>query len=91
VLYGVAYGLSFPRILRLIVSMVLVDFVLMGIVVSTLAWYEASRPLLRDCFRLGQLLMIHSIAGTEAPFQLRQALLQPVPARSDGALGGAKG
>ena len=42
-LYGVAYGLSFPRILRLIVSMVLVDFVLVGIVVSTLAWYAACR------------------------------------------------
>jgi len=71
VLYGVAYGLSFPRILRLIVSMVLVDFVLVGIVVSTLAWYEASRLPLRDCFRLRQMLMIHSIAGTEAPFRLR--------------------
>ena len=41
VFYGVAYGRSFGAILRLIASMVLVDFVLVGLAVSTLAWYKA--------------------------------------------------
>jgi hypothetical protein len=39
VFYGIAYGRSFGGILKLVVSMVLVDFVLVGIAVSTLAWW----------------------------------------------------
>ena len=48
VFYGMAYGKSFPAILKLIVTMVLVDFVLVGVVVSTLAWYVTHRN--RACF-----------------------------------------
>jgi hypothetical protein len=38
-LYGLIYSQGFFGFIRLIFSMVLVDFLLVGVVVATLTWY----------------------------------------------------